>query len=152
MKVNAPLAASVDPIFTLKEEDIVIAQKIFMAVLVLCCLARIASADDSGLTKEFAARMDASGGVTVEMIECIGAETKRQDERLNKAYKEVMAQLSETRQKQLQDAQRAWIKFRDAHCHFHADPDGGTMATVRTNDCFLSATASRAQELEGFKE
>ena len=63
-----------------------------------------------------------------------------------------MAQLSPARKKQLQDAQRAWIKYRDANCNFYADPDGGTMATVNANDCFMSATEARAKELEGFKE
>lgn len=33
----------------------------------------------------------------------------------------------------------------------YADPDGWTMVTVKSNDCFMSATASRAKELEGFK-
>lgn len=63
-----------------------------------------------------------------------------------------MAQLSPARNKELQAAQRAWIKFRDANCNFYADPEGGTMATVSSNDCFMLATASRAKELEGFKE
>lgn len=129
-----------------------IMKKFLVAGLTLFCLSQIASADDTGLTKQFSACMDKSGGVTVDMLNCIGAETKSQDARLNKAYKEVMSQLSPARKKQLQDAQRAWIKYRDANCNFYADPDGGTMATVSSNDCFMSATASRAKELEGFKE
>jgi len=96
--------------------------------------------------------MDKSAGVTAAMIECIGTETKDLDSRLNKAYREVMAQLSPARKKQLQDAQRSWIKFRAANCNFYANPDGGTMATLSASDCFMSATAVRAKELEGFKE
>jgi len=96
--------------------------------------------------------MEKAAGVTSDMLDCISAETKRQDARLNKAYKEVMGQLSLTRKKHLQEAQRAWIKYRDTNCNFYADPDGGTMATVNSSDCFLSATAARAKELEGFKE
>ena len=34
-------------------------------------------------------------------------------------------------EKQLLEAQRAWIKFRDTNCDFYYDPDGGTMARVR---------------------
>ena len=127
-------------------------KKFLVTGLTLCCLSQTAAADDVGLSKQFSACMDKSGGVTVDMLYCIGAETKRQDARLNKAYKEVMHQLSPARKKELQDAQRAWIKYRDANCNFYADPDGGTMATVSSNDCFMSATASRAKELEGFKE
>lgn len=129
-----------------------VSNKSFMVGLALCCFTRVASADDVGLTKQFSVCMDKSGGVTVEMLNCIGTETNLQDTRLNKAYKEVMAQLSPSRKKQLQDAQRAWVKYRDANCNFYADPDGGTMASVSSNDCFMSATASRAKELEGFKE
>ena len=50
-----------------------------------------------------------TGGVTAAMIDCIGAETQRQDVRLNKAYKDVMPSLPATRQKQLQEVQRIWI-------------------------------------------
>ena len=129
-----------------------VSNKYLLAVMAFCCLAQTAAADDNGLSKQFSTCMDKSGGVTVDMLDCIGAETKRQDVRLNKAYKEVMPQLSPARKKQLQDAQRAWIKYRDANCNFYADPDGGTMATVSSSYCFMSATASRAKELEGFKE
>ena len=127
-------------------------KKSLVAVLTLCCLFQTATADDIELSQQFSACMEKSGGVTVDMLDCIGAETKRQDTRLNKVYKEVMAQLSPARNKELQAAQRAWIKFRDANCNFYADPEGGTMATVSSNDCFMSATASRAKELENFKE
>lgn len=115
-------------------------------------LSHLASADDLGLTRQYSSCMDKAAGVTANMLDCMGAETKRQDARLNKAYKDVMAQLSAARKKPLQEAQRAWIKYRDANCSFYADPDGGTLATVNSNDCFMSATASRAKELESFKQ
>lgn len=86
-----------------KKEKVVVLKKSFVVVLALCCLAQIASADDVGLTKQFSACMDKSGGVTVNMLDCIGEETKRQDTRLNKAYKEVTTQLSPARKRQLQD-------------------------------------------------
>ena len=111
-----------------------------------------AHAEESNLSQEFSICMDKSQGVTVSMIDCIDAETKKQDTRLNKAYKEVMGQLPAKRKKQLQEAQRLWMSYRDANCSFYADPDGGTMATVTANDCYLTATAARAKELEGFKQ
>ncbi len=120
--------------------------------ITLLCLSSLSFADDTGLSKQYSSCMEKAAGVTSDMLDCISAETKRQDARLNKAYKEVMGQLSLTRKKHLQEAQRAWIKYRDTNCNFYADPDGGTMATVNSSDCFLSATAARAKELEGFKE
>lgn len=103
-------------------------------------------------TAQFNSCMEKASGVTSDMLDCIGTETKRQDVRLNNAYKEVLPQLSPSRKKQLQDVQRTWIKYRDANCNFYADPDGGTMAIVVSNDCFLTATSSRAKELENLKE
>ena len=96
--------------------------------------------------------MDDAGGITSNMLDCIGAETKVQDAQLNKAYKDVIAKLEVSRKKSLQEAQRSWLKFRDANCHFYADPDGGTIASVVSNDCFMSTTASRAKEIENILE
>lgn len=109
-------------------------------------------AADDGLSQTFSTCMDQTGGVTPSMVECMNAETERQDVRLNKAYKDIMAGLSAGRKKQLQEAQRLWIKYRKANCDFYYDPDGGSIARINANDCFLSATAARAKELEGFKQ
>jgi len=121
-------------------------------ILIVGWCAQGALAADTGLSKGFTVCMDNSGGVTVAMIDCIVQETTRQDQRLNKAYKSVMAQLSPERKDQLKKAQRAWIGFRDANCTFYADPDGGSLARVSANDCVLQATATRAQELESFQQ
>lgn len=128
-----------------------ISNKLFVLGLMMGCISQTASANDVGLTQQFSICIDRSNGVTAEMLDCIGAETKRQDVRLNKAYKDVMASLTPARKKQLQEVQRVWIKYRDVNCNFYADPDGETLAALSSHDCFMSATASRAQELEGFK-
>ena len=126
--------------------------KALSITLLMACAPYAASAQDAGLSKQHAACMDKSGGTTMGMIECITTETQRQDARLNKAYKAVMADLSPARKKQLLEAQRAWLKFRDANCAFYDDPDGGTLARVNANDCMMTATAERARELERFKQ
>jgi uncharacterized protein YecT (DUF1311 family) len=114
-------------------------------------LVHAAHAEETGLSKQFSTCIDKSGGVTSTMLDCIGSETKVQDARLNKAYKYVIATLSPSRKTELQEAQRAWIKFRDANCRFYLDPDGGTMASVNSADCLMSTTANRAKELEAFR-
>jgi uncharacterized protein YecT (DUF1311 family) len=116
--------------------------------LTLSSIYQLALAQDIGLTTQFTQCMESSNGVTINMLECINAETKRQDLRINKVYKIAMDQLSPERKKQLQQAQRAWINYRDANCQFYFDPDGGSLARVSANDCFMSATATRAKELE----
>lgn len=99
------------------------------------------------LSASYAACMDESGGVTAEMHACISAEHTRQDQQLNRNYRALMAELMPARKKQLQTAQRLWLQYRDANCHFYADPDGGTAAGVAAADCVLQMTAGRAREL-----
>lgn len=126
----------------------------FVKVSVVAALLLIdvsgAYAQEPKLSREFSECMDNSGSVTVEMIDCIVAETKRQDARLNKVYNKLLMQLSPARKATLREAQRAWIKFRDTNCLFYADPEGGTMVTVISNDCYMVASAARADELEDF--
>jgi len=109
-------------------------------------------AQEINLTKQFSVCMDKADGVTQHMVECIDAEIKRQDARLNKAYKALVADLNPERKKQLLEAQRAWLKFRDTNCAFYFDPEGGTIARVQAVDCMMTMTASRAKELENFTQ
>jgi uncharacterized protein YecT (DUF1311 family) len=104
-------------------------------------------AADREFSKEFDICMDKAGGVTPAMIDCISAELKRQDVLLNENYRKLMASLSTKRKQALQEAQRAWLKFRDTNCDFYYDPDGGTAARVDANECVLNTTTDRAKEL-----
>ena len=94
--------------------------------------------------------MDKAGGVTVNMLNCIGAETQRQDKKLNTMYQNVMKLLSNENKERLKKAQQAWIKYRDANCSFYADPDGGTLASITGSSCVMDMTTQRAKELEDF--
>ena len=111
-----------------------------------------AQAQEAKLTRQFSVCMDKAEGVTQNMVECIDAEIKLQDARLNKAYKALVADLNPERKKQLLEAQRAWLKFRDTNCAFYYDPEGGTIARVQAVDCMMTMTASRAKELENFNQ
>jgi uncharacterized protein YecT (DUF1311 family) len=106
-----------------------------------------AFAADAPQTKQYATCMDKTGTTTAGMVDCASAETKRQDARLNIAYKALIADLPPARKTQLQEVQRTWIKFRDANCAFYADPDGGTLALVDGNLCVMTSTTERANEL-----
>jgi len=104
-------------------------------------------ASEPQYSREYAKCMDKTNGVTFDMIECINAETKRQDARLNQNYKALMAAQTGKQRNALLAAQRAWIAFRDANCDFYYDPDGGTAARLAAYSCHLHMTASRADEL-----
>ena len=124
-----------------------------IAVVFIGCLVKVSAQDEKaiGLSREYERCMDKSGGVTASMLDCIAAETKRQDTRLNKLYKDVMAQLDESGKKRLVEAQRAWIKFRDADVSLYEGSSGGTAGTLTGADRYLIMTAQRASELEKFK-
>lgn len=121
----------------------------WMMGLMLMGTAICGVAGDDGLSSQYAACMDRSDGVTQSMVECIDAEVKRQDVRLNRAYKAMMADLPGPRREALRRVQRLWLEFREANYRFHADPEGGSLARVEANHCFLSMTAARVRELEG---
>ena len=125
---------------------------IFFAASTLLAVLPPAALADSPTRAAHAVCMEKSGGVTSAMLDCIATEMVWQDARLNKAYKAALAPLSAQRKKQLVTAQRAWLAFQDANCQFYADPEGGSVAGVMANDCLLSTTASRALELEAFRD
>jgi uncharacterized protein YecT (DUF1311 family) len=106
------------------------------------------AAADSEMTQDYVTCMDKVSGVTADMLECTSAEKGRQEARLNENYNKLMSKLSAKRKRMLREAQRAWIKFRDANCSLYFDPDGGTAAVLAGNGCFLQATADRAKELK----
>lgn len=89
---------------------------------------------------------DAIKGVTVAMAGCTNEELQKQDARLNRAYKAVMARRSKAEQAKLRTVQRAWIKRRDAECQ--EDLTGGTIDMLNIGGCHLSMTTVRAVELE----
>ena len=126
-------------------------KKIALLLLVGSCISETTFAVEPKLTKNFKPCLDKAGGVTTDMINCISTELKYQDDRLNKAYKALLAELSIDRKKELQDVQRVWIKYRDANCKFYYDPNGGSIVRIASANCVLEETASRATELENLR-
>lgn len=126
--------------------------KAIFTALVLASPCFSAHAGDDLYSRTYSVCMGNSGGITVEMHDCIGNEHARQDARLNNAHKNLTAQLSANRKSELLAAQRLWVKYRDANCKFHGDPDGGTMAGINAASCNLEMTVRRARELEGLAE
>jgi uncharacterized protein YecT (DUF1311 family) len=77
----------------------------FVGILALSSSAELRAADDADKSKDYLACMDNAGGVTSEMLDCIGAEMKRQDAQLNENYKTLMSKVSKKRKGELQEAQ-----------------------------------------------
>lgn len=113
---------------------------------ILICLTPLLYASE--LSNQHKQCMDNSGGVTINMRECNGDELKRQDKRLNKAYKEAMKVLDAKHTDELKKVQRLWIKYRDAKCDFLFGLTGGTIDLLIGGSCYVDMTEKRAGELE----
>lgn len=116
--------------------------------------APIGAAPEEGLSAEYRQCMatdDAAGGVTSAMLDCIGAETERQDVRLNLGYRQAMARLDPAGRTRLRQSERAWLARRDTRCRkASASEGGGSAAGLVYADCILQETAVRAAWLEAY--
>lgn len=117
-------------------------------LVLLCALVTPGRANaEAEFSRDYHRCIDESGGADFRMTACSEAESQRQDAAMTATYRAVMRTLSEPRRLALRDAQRLWIRFRDANCGFYGDPDGGTAARVAASGCIMSMTAERAAEL-----
>ena len=117
-----------------------------LAIAVTALSAGTHAAED-GYSETYTACMDESGGVTINMLDCMGSETEQQDARLNQNYKAAMQSLTPAQQTQLRDAQRLWIKFRDADCALLGSLTGGSIDRINSASCFLDMSKQRADDL-----
>ncbi|CAG8870858.1 hypothetical protein PS627_04179 [Pseudomonas fluorescens] len=85
---------------------------------------------------------------TLAMSSCIQSETQRQDDRLNKVYKQLMTKLDSDSQKRLREAQRSWIKYREGNCGFMGRVSGASIDRIQGAMCELDMRRDRAAELE----
>lgn len=86
----------------------------------------------------------------LEVLSRLATEFKVADARLNTVYKELQLRLHDRGKLRLQDAQRAWIPYRDKACKFVEDLElysvkAGELAEKR---CLLERTIARVAELE----
>lgn len=113
-------------------------------LLLLSC---VGNARASDVSPYYGKCLNQSHGTTVSMRNCYGDEIKRQDKRLNEAYSKLKDIIKPERQKHLLDAQKAWIAFRDADCIYQYNNEG-TIAMLTGDQCVLTRTLKRADELE----
>ena len=84
---------------------------------------------------------------TADSINCMDTENKAQDKRLNVAYQKLIRLESANRQKELQSAQKLWLKYQKANCDYY-NSDDGTIMQQMSASCWLESTKDRANELE----
>ncbi len=84
------------------------------------------------------------------MNHCAGDAYERADKSLNAQWEKAVAAYKGDKgaEKLLLDAQRAWLKYRDAHCQASAyDSLGGSIWPLLNSGCLADLTRKRTQEL-----
>lgn len=86
---------------------------------------------------------------TYGMAECSKREYLVWDERLNAAYRKLMAELDSGQRRELRDLQRAWIALSVKKCGFHRvmQPEG-TIVIPIASYCAMQETGRQALFLE----
>ena len=83
-----------------------------------------------------------------EMNRCADWEYRATDAELNQVYGQLRARLDPKRQQALTGAQRAWIRYRDAHCSYEASAnEGGSLEPFTRSTCLARVTRGRTAEL-----
>jgi len=105
---------------------------------------------DDHFSKTFSACMDAAGGSTLPMHDCMAAEYADWDKALNAVYQTRMASRDPVAKTQLRDEERAWLKRTKAKCeHAGDDNAGGSLQGIEIQSCYLDETILRTLDLRG---
>ena len=87
-------------------------------------------------------------GGTYEMVDCLNAQRAHWDKELTIAYQQALKNAGPQQRDLLRQAERAWIKYRDANCDYYAAGEG-TIARIDAAECLRRMTEARARELSG---
>jgi uncharacterized protein YecT (DUF1311 family) len=90
-------------------------------------------------------------GTAPAQQDCADAELTYQDDRLNRAYKALLADLDDLDKRAATQAQRAWLAFRDKDCGARAGRFGSNAGPATESSCLMKSTAYRAQQLEDWR-
>ncbi|MGH6684474.1 MAG: lysozyme inhibitor LprI family protein, partial [Pseudolabrys sp.] len=85
-------------------------------------------------------------GSTPEMVDCLMAQHAHWDKELTIAYQQAMKDAVPAQREKLREAERAWIKYRDANCDYYASGEG-TIARINAAACMRDMTQKRTEEL-----
>lgn len=91
------------------------------------------------------------GRTQADLTACAAEELARADTRLNERYQQLLRELAPepNRVEALREAQRAWIRFRDAECDYEASAfEGGSMQPMVDALCVAQLTQDRADDFQ----
>jgi uncharacterized protein YecT (DUF1311 family) len=84
-----------------------------------------------------------------EMNLCAARQHRAADAEMNRAYSRLRAAVDAEERAALLAAQRAWLRFRDAHCAYEAaGVRGGSMEPMVHSGCLAAVTRERTRQLK----
>ncbi|CAH1653270.1 MULTISPECIES: lysozyme inhibitor LprI family protein [unclassified Chelatococcus] len=93
--------------------------------------------------------MKQANATTMAFSSCGGDWMKREDDKLNAAWKRVFAQAEGQTKTDLLEEQRAWIAFKDKACGFYANGDWGTEGrAIQYPMCQAGIIAARTRDID----
>lgn len=104
-----------------------------------------------GFRPSYDACMKLSQGTAPAQQDCADTELANQDDRLNRAYKALLANLDDLDKRAAIQAQRAWLTFRDKDCGARAGRFGSNDGAATESACLMVRNAYRAQPLEDWR-
>lgn len=104
-----------------------------------------------GVRPAYDACMEQSRGTAPAQQDYADAELTYQDDRLNRAYKALLADLDDLDKRGTIQAQRAWLTFRGKDCGARAGRFGSNAGPATESTCLMESTAYRAQQLEDWR-
>mgnify|MGYP000962614877 FL=1 len=89
-------------------------------------------------------------GDSVYVMDCIAERYRAADQELNEIYSEALKSLSDEGKKKLEDAQKAWFRYRDVSLAFITEVNRKTGSTgnVIIEDYRVTLTRKRVAELK----
>ena len=112
----------------------------FAALLLACVPAALDAQDDSPSCDDARTQTD--------MNQCAAMAYARADTALNQTYRQLLQGIEPARMETLREAQRAWIRMRDADCELeNAEFEGGSIHPMLFALCQAHATRLRTGQL-----
>ncbi len=86
-----------------------------------------------------------------EVDACTQAQVKAWDYSLNAEYQNALVRVPDNQRPLLVEAQRLWVKYRNANCAVEF-AHGGTVSAYLGKQCILNMTRDRSKELHGLHD
>lgn len=116
--------------------------------LILLALSLPCSAAEATFTEQYDACRDRDDGtLSIDRLNCMADETKRQGAMLDAAYKEALRVIPVAKQPRLRESQREWLKFSNANCDLFFNSERDALESEARAFCLMRMTSERKGEL-----